>query len=121
MQKPQELAMMAAEAAKEKLAKDLRLLQVSHLTVVSDYFLIVTANSQPQMQAIADAVEKTLIEQGESIKRQIGLREGRWAVLDFGFLMLHIFRQEERDFYKLDRLWADGSNEIIIPEAVAAE
>ena len=97
----------AAEAALDKLATDLVGLDVSGQTPLTDAFLLCSGRNERMVGAIADAVEKNLYERGYSKVRQEGRADGRWILLDFGDLIVHVFHEEERLFYQLERLWAD--------------
>jgi len=97
----------AAEAALDKLATDLVGLDVSGQTPLTDAFLLCSGRNERMVGAIHDAVEKKLYERGYSKVRQEGRADGRWILLDFGDLIVHVFHEEERLFYQLERLWAD--------------
>lgn len=103
-----ELALQAASAAADKKAKDILVLDIQSLTPMADYFVICSANSGTQIEAVARAVRERMSELGVSCKATEGLEEARWVLLDFGDLVVHVFRPEERDFYHLERLWGDG-------------
>lgn len=103
-------AKLAVLAAEEKKAQGIKLLDLKGLTMITDYFLIVTGGSKPQTQAIANAIEEKLGEEKISILRREGYQEGRWILLDFGDLVVHIFLPEERDFYGIERLWGDAKD-----------
>lgn len=94
----------------EHKAFDITVLDVAHLTVLTDYFVICTAKSNKQVKALAEFVEDKLEEYGEKPNHTDGLNEGKWAVLDYGGVILHIFNDETRMFYCLEKLWADGKN-----------
>lgn len=103
-----ELALQAASAAADKKAKDILVLDIQSLTPMADYFVICSANSGTQVEAVARAVRDRMGDLGVPCKTTEGLEEARWVLLDFGDLVVHIFRPEERDFYHLERLWGDG-------------
>jgi len=104
-----EAALRAAEVAWEKKGEDVVVVNVGELLVVVDYFVIATAVNDRQVRAIVDSVEDALREEAgiKPIGRE-GLDEGRWALLDYGDLVVHIFQPEARDFYRLDNLWGDA-------------
>lgn len=102
------LAVEAASAAADKKAKDIVVLDIHELTPMADYFVICSANSGTQVEAVARAVRDRMSHLGVSCRGTEGLDEARWVLLDFGDLVVHVFREEERDFYRLDRLWGDG-------------
>lgn len=99
----------------EKKASDIKLLKVSHLTTIADYLLIVTGHNSIQVNALAEHILEKAAQMGQSALRVEGLQEGRWVVADFGGLLLHIFHREDREYYRLDRLWEDGTNEEVLP------
>ncbi|MGH3703294.1 MAG: ribosome silencing factor [Agromyces sp.] len=98
---------LAARAADSKGGDDLVALDVSRQIPFADVFLIVTGNSERNVIAIADEIEDVLGRAGTPTKRREGHQVGRWILLDFGDLVVHVFHQEERLYYGLERLWAD--------------
>lgn len=104
----QELVRSAAEAAADKKAKDIVILNISELTPMADYFVICSATSGTQIEAVARAVEEKLEAKGLSCRAREGFAEARWVLMDFGDIVVHVFRPEERDFYNLERLWGDA-------------
>ena len=105
---PLELAKTAVSALDGKKARDIKLLRTSDVTILADYFVICTANSTTQLKTLADEVEKQLKEKEESPKRREGLRAGGWILMDFACVVVHLFLQEAREFYMLERLWGDA-------------
>jgi len=103
-----DIALQAANAAADKKAKDILVLDIQSLTPMADYFVICSANSGTQVEAIARAVRERMGELGVGCKATEGMDEARWVLLDFGDLVVHVFRPEERDFYHLERLWGDA-------------
>lgn len=101
------LATVAALAADEKLAEEIAVIDVSEVLNITDLFVIAGASNERQVNSIVDEVEDKLREAGAKPIRREGTREGRWALLDYGEIVVHIFRNEEREFYALDRLWRD--------------
>lgn len=102
-----ELGLAAAQAAADKLASDVLLLDVSEQLVITDVFLLASAPSDRQVVAVVDNIEDTLREMGAKPLRREGEKEGRWVLLDFGEIVIHVQHQEERVFYALERLWKD--------------
>lgn len=102
-----ELTRAAAIAAEDKLAQDIVAFDVSQQIALTDVFLLCSAANGPQVKAIQDAVESRMIELGVKAVRREGEREGRWVLLDFQDIVVHVQHQEERVFYALDRLWSD--------------
>ncbi|WP_194763347.1 ribosome silencing factor [Microbacterium sp. UFMG61] len=110
MQSPEtavEMLQLAADAAVSKGGEDLVALNVSEPLPLVDIFLLVTGNSERNVAAIADEIEDKLIESGHKRVRREGRAEARWVLLDFGDLIVHVFHQEERVYYGLERLWKD--------------
>ena len=106
---PKELALIAVNALDEKKGKEISALHITELTTLADYFVIATGSSNTQINALCGAVEKALDEQaGEKPLRREGYREGTWVLLDYGCLCVHVFSEEAREFYDLERLWKDG-------------
>lgn len=104
-----ELVMEAAEAASSKKAERIVILDVSQLLVITDHFLVCNGNNERQVRTIADEVERRLRESsGTKPFRREGQREGRWILLDYVDFVVHVFGPEERDYYDLERLWADA-------------
>ena len=101
------LAEAAAAAAAEKKAHDVVVLDVSDQLVITDCFVIASAPNERQVEAIVDAVEERLRMLGVKPTRREGAREGRWVLLDFVDVVVHVQHTEERGFYGLDRLWKD--------------
>lgn len=102
-----ELGLAAAQAAADKLANDILLLDVSEQLVITDVFLLASAPNDRQVLAVVDAVEERLRELGAKPIRREGAAEARWVLLDFGEIVIHVQHQEERIFYALERLWKD--------------
>ena len=125
MQSPEtaeEMLQLAADAAASKGGEDLVALNVSVPLPLVDIFLLVTGNSERNVAAIADEIEDRLIEAGHKRVRREGRSEARWVLLDFGDLIVHVFHQEERVYYGLERLWKDCPVvPIQLTETVAGE
>lgn len=102
------MAAVAAGAADSKNASDLVILNVNRLTSIADYFVICSAGSTPQLRAIADEVERLLAAEGERPIHIEGYSEANWILMDYGSVVVHVFRQETREFYSLEHLWADA-------------
>ena len=107
-----EIALLAAKALDDKRGKDITVLKVDEMTVITDYMVIATGRSVPQVKALADNVEEELGKAELDPKRREGYTEGRWCVLDYGDVVVHVFHEQEREFYHIERLWMDGSNTI---------
>ncbi|HEY0952642.1 ribosome silencing factor [Nocardioides sp.] len=102
-----ELATAAARAASDKLATDILAFDVSEQLAISDAFVIVSGSNDRQVKAIVDAVEDGLREVGAKPLRREGERDGRWVLIDYGEIVVHVQHEEERQFYALERLWRD--------------
>lgn len=102
-----ELLQVAARAADSKGGTDLVALDVTQPLPLTDIFFLVTGNSERNVVAIAGEIEDELIRAGAKPLRREGRSEGRWALLDFGDLVVHVFHEEERGYYQLERLWKD--------------
>jgi ribosome-associated protein len=102
-----ELALVAAAAAADKKAHDVIVLDVSDQLVITDCFVIASAPNERQVGAIVDNVEEKMREAGTKPVRREGAREGRWVLLDFVDVVVHVQHAEERSFYGLERLWKD--------------
>ena len=109
------LALRIARILYEKKASDITVLRVSHLTVITDYMVIATGRSALHVKSLADDVDDALAMDGVSLRAREGQGEGRWIVLDYGTVLVHIFHPEDRQFYHLERLWEDGQNRIPLP------
>ena len=109
MYTPKELALAAAKALDDKKGVDIKLLAVTDVTSLADFFLICTGTSSTHVKTLCDAVEKALDELGEPALRREGHRSGSWVLLDFGCVVLHVFTDESRQFYDLERLWSDAT------------
>ena len=106
-----ELARTAAKALSDKKATDVVILNVSEQTMVCSYFVIASGKSTTQVRALGDHVEEELKKKCDLAPvRTEGLREGRWGVLDYGDVVVHVFNEESRLFYYLERLWDSGAN-----------
>ena len=102
-----DLAKAAATAAEDKLASKVLAIDVSDQLALTDVFVIVSAATDRQVGAIVDEVEDKLREVGAKPMRREGEREGRWVLIDYGDIVVHVQHDEERDFYELERLWKD--------------
>lgn len=102
-----ELGLAAAQAAADKLATDILLLDVSEQLVITDVFLLASAPNDRQVKAVVDEIEDRLRGLGAKPVRREGVQDGRWVLLDFAEIVVHVQHQEERVFYALERLWKD--------------
>lgn len=96
------------KACIEKKGIDIKVLDIKKLTAITDYFVITSGNSTKQVVAIADEIEEKMDLANYELIGKEGYKEGKWILLDYGNVIVHIFRNEERDFYNLENVWADG-------------
>jgi ribosome-associated protein len=101
------MATVAARAAASKLANNVVVIDVSEQLVITDAFVIASASNERQVNAIVDEIEEKMRRAGYKPARREGAREGRWTLLDYIEIVVHIQHEDERDFYALDRLWRD--------------
>jgi ribosome-associated protein len=101
------LARVAAHAAEDKIAQDVIAIDVSEQLALTDVFVIASAGNERQVGAIVDEIEDRLRDQGCKPIRREGQREGRWVLIDFGDIVVHVQHADEREFYQLERLWKD--------------
>ncbi|MET0295763.1 MAG: ribosome silencing factor [Microbacterium sp.] len=117
-----EMVRIAAAAADAKSGEDLVALDVSGPLPLVDVFLLVTGRNERNVAAIADEIEDKMLEAGYKRLRREGRAESRWVLLDFGDLVAHVFHEEERNYYGLERLWKDCPVvPIVLPERSPAE
>jgi ribosome-associated protein len=102
-----ELINAAAQAAADKLAHDIVAYDVSDVLAITDAFLLASAPNDRQVKAIVDEIEEKLREVGAKPLRREGERDGRWVLIDYGEVVVHVQHEEERQFYALERLWRD--------------
>ncbi len=103
-----ELALFAVQLALEKKGHDLHLMEVGQVSIIADYFLLITGNTAIQVHAISDCLVEGFKKEGLYALRIEGHKEGWWVVLDYGSLVVHIFQPEARTFYDLERLWSEA-------------
>lgn len=108
-----EKTLLICKCLSEKKAKGIVYIAVKHKTSLCDYFIVAGGTSKTHVKSLGENLEELLEKQhGLTPRRREGVREGRWAVLDYADVIVHIFGGEERDFYNLERLWEDGENLI---------
>jgi ribosome-associated protein len=110
----------AAEAALEKKAYDLVVLQSEHLSTIADYFLIATGRSDVQVQAIARGIEERMAMESIRPLAVEGFNHAHWVVLDYDDVVVHIFYEPTRDFYRLERTWSDA-REVKLPDSIRVQ
>ena len=114
------VAYEVTKALDEKKGIDIKLLKIDKVSSLADYFLICTGTSNTHVRTLCDYAEYTLEQLGESMLGREGHRGNSWELLDFGSIVVHVFTEEAREFYSLERLWADAE-EINISDIIVAE
>lgn len=109
--KEREAAERIAEILREKKAEDVQVIHVGDKTIIADYFVVCSGRSAPHVKALCDEIEEKNKEGDPALTRlrTDGYREGRWIIIDFGTVLVHIFHPEEREYYKMERLWTSGN------------
>lgn len=103
-----ELAKIIIDALEDKKADDIRIIDISKVSVIADYFIIANGNNRNQVQALADNVEESCGRAGHPIKQMEGYDSANWILMDYSDVIVHIFSKEDRLFYDLERIWRDG-------------
>ena len=109
-----QMAERIARILYKKKADEILVLDVTHLTVITEYMVIASGRNFLQTKALADDVDDALAEAGIALRAREGKDEGKWIVLDYGSVLVHIFHPEDREYYHLERLWDDGQNHVEI-------
>jgi len=107
-EKAKEIALLAAKALDEKKAKDIKIIFVNEQTIIADYFVIAQGSSRTQVNALADEVEYKLGLEGIEPTKIEGRGQGTWVLLDYDSVLVHVFNPQSREYYNLEKLWADG-------------
>ena len=108
MNRELEMAKLACRALDEKKGKDIKVIDIHEVSVIADYFVIASASNQNQVQAMVDNVEEMLGKAGCECKQIEGYQTANWILMDYGDVVIHIFDEENRLFYDLERIWRDG-------------
>ena len=103
-----EMSQAICAAASDKKARDIVTMDMKNLMSSTDYFMVCSAPTATQVRAIADNIEEKMDEAGVHFNHKEGYREGEWVLLDYGDVVAHIFRQEAREYYALERLWGEA-------------
>lgn len=103
-----EMAKLAIEALEDKKAEDIKVIDISEVSVIADYFIIAGGSNRSQIQALCDNVDEKLGRAGYPAKQTEGYDTANWVLLDFGDIIVHIFDKENRLLYDLERIWRDG-------------
>lgn len=108
MDQSKEMAKIAFEALEEKKAGNIKIIEISDISVIADYFIIADGNNPSQVDALVDEVENKLAKHDYKPKRIEGIKTCGWVLMDYGDVVVHIFSKEDRLFYDLERIWRDG-------------
>ncbi len=108
MDQSKQMAKLACHALGEKKGEDIKIIDISGVSVVADYFIIANGSNESQVRALVDQVEEELQRAGYPLKQREGYGFGTWVLLDFGDIIVHVFDRENRLFYDLERIWRDG-------------
>lgn len=104
-----EMAKIAVKALEEKKGEDIRIIDISSVSVIADYFIIANGTNTNQVQALVDNVQEALFKAGVEAKQVEGYNTASWILMDFNDIIVHVFSQEDRLFYDLERIWRDGT------------
>ncbi|MDQ2087382.1 ribosome silencing factor [Herbivorax sp. ANBcel31] len=104
---PSKIAKKIADVIDEKKAKDINVINIRDVSTLADYFVLSSGTSTTHIKMLADEIEKEMEEDIELLHKE-GYNSARWILLDFGCVVVHLFHEEDREFYKLERLWSDG-------------
>ncbi len=102
------------EVAEDKKASNIILLDIRQVSVIADFFVICSGNSERQVKAIARDIEDKLNEQDIGTRHREGMDQGRWVLLDYGDVIVHIFTEAERDYYRLEKLWSNAQTLLVV-------
>lgn len=103
-----ETALMAVNALEDKKAEDIRIIDISDISTIADYFIIADGSNKSQIQAMADNISEVLGRAGVNLRQMEGYQNANWILMDFQDVIIHIFDRENRLFYDLERIWRDG-------------
>lgn len=106
--KSKQMAQLVIQALEDKKAEDIKVIDISEVSVIADYFIIANGTNRSQIQALADNVDETLGKAGFPLKQMEGYQNANWVLLDFEDVIVHVFDKENRLFYDLERIWRDG-------------
>ncbi len=111
---PATLARRAVAVAEDKQASDIVMLDLRGLTTIADYFVVCTAESDRQLRAVVNALDEELVKSGAQQPRIEGSPETGWVILDFSDTIVHVFSPEQREFYRLERLWRQAQPVVVV-------
>lgn len=115
MERAKLMAQLAFKALDEKKGEDIKVIDISKVSILADYFIIANGNNESQVRAMVDSIEEELGKAGYELKQREGYDTGSWVLLDFADIIVHVFDKENRLFYDLERIWRDG-REVDISE-----
>ena len=121
MNNTKDLALQIAKIIDEKRGEDIVILKVDHLTSIADYFIVAHGRNNIQVRAIAEEIEDQLTKEDIEPRRKEGAQDARWVVLDYASVIVHVFHPEDREYYHIERLWMDGSNQIPFEPSMPAD
>ena len=110
MNQSKEMARIAYHALSDKKGEDIKVIDITGISVLADYFIIANGNSDSQVNALVDNVEEELHKAGYSLRQREGQASGSWVLLDFGDIIVHVFDKDNRLFYDMERIWKDGKD-----------
>lgn len=110
MNQSKEMARIAYDALNDKKGEDIKIIDITGVSVLADYFIIANGNSDSQVNALVDNVEEELHKAGYHLKQREGRANSSWILLDFGDIIVHVFDKDNRLFYDLERIWKDGKD-----------
>lgn len=116
MEQAKQMAKLAYKALDDKKGEDIKVIDISQISVLADYFIIANGTNANQVNALVDSVEEELSKAGYDVKQREGYGLGNWVLLDFGDIIMHVFDKENRLFYDLERIWRDGK--LMDPETL---
>ncbi len=108
MEQSKLMAKLAYNALDDKKGEDIKVIDISEISVLADYFIIANGTNDSQVRALVESVEEELDKAGFEVKQREGYGLGSWVLLDFGSIIVHVFDKENRLFYDLERIWRDG-------------
>lgn len=108
MEEAKKMALIAVEALEDKKAEDITIIDISEISILADYFIIASGSNRNQVQAMADNVEDSLGKAGFLPKQIEGYQSANWILMDYKDIIVHVFSEEDRGFYDLERIWRDG-------------
>lgn len=108
MEQARNMAHTAYEALADKKGEDIKIIDISEISTIADYFVIANGGSSSQVDALVENVEEKMHKAGYSLKQQEGNHGGTWVLMDYGDIIVHVFDKENRSFYNLEHVWSDG-------------